>query len=87
MLEDFNYTGIELDNDANAIAQIRASLIGKKISLVLGDTLKYRGKTQADKLFSNYPLMIRTSDINEYKERLCDEFGVSNDVFHRASSD
>lgn len=44
MLEDFNYTGIELDNDANAIAQIRASLIGKKISLVLGDTLKYRGK-------------------------------------------
>lgn len=84
---NFNYTGIELNCKANEIAQIRASLLGKNISFILNDALEYRSAAKADKLFSNYPFMIRTPSMNEHKELLMKSFGFSADVIQRASSD
>lgn len=85
--DNFNYTGIELNCTANEIAKIRASLIGKNIRFILNDALEYRSESKADKIFSNYPFMIRTPSMNEHKELLIKSFGFPVDVIQRASSD
>ena len=59
------YTGIELSMANNFIANIRASLLGRDISLVLNDAITYKAEKNVDKLFANYPFMISIPDIED----------------------
>lgn len=85
--EDFNYTGIELNYVSNGIAQLRAFLLEKEIVLLLNDAFEYRTEQKADKLFANYPFMVRTPAMSEHKENIRKALDIPTDVVQRASSD
>ncbi len=85
--ENFDYTGVELNFNCNDIAQIRADLLQKDISLILSDALEYRTEEKADKIFANYPFGLRTPSMAEHKERLKTLLNLPNEVLQRASSD
>lgn len=87
MQDEFAYTGIELNFRANEVAQIRASIIEKNTSIILGDALEYRSETKADKLFANYPFMLKTPYMDSYKEDLAKSFDLQKDFVKRVSSD
>ena len=81
--ENLKYTGIELSVANNFIANIRASLLGRDISLVLNDAMTYRAEKKVDKLFANYPFMISIPDI----EDIVKDFVDFPDNIKRVSSD
>ena len=63
--ENIKYTGIELSVANNFIANIRSSLLGRDISLLLNDAMTYKVEKKVDKLFANYPFMISIPDIED----------------------
>ena len=81
--ENLKYTGIELSVANNFIANIRASLLGRDISLVLNDAMTYKAEKKVDKLFANYPFMISIPDI----EDIVKDFINFPDNIKRVSSD
>lgn len=85
--EKFDYTGIELNYVSNEIAKIRAELLGKNINLVLNDALEYRTVEKVDKVFANYPFMVKSPAMNEYKEKLSNTLDIPTEAVQRASSD
>ena len=85
--ENFDYTGVELNYVSNDIAQIRAELLDKNISLILNDAFEYRADEKADKLFANYPFMVKTPAMSEHKETVRKAFDIPAEVVQRASSD
>lgn len=84
--EKIHYTGVELNFYSNDIAQIRADLIGKDITLVLNDALEYRKEERVNKIFSNYPFAIRSISA-AVRENLTKELGTTVETLQRASSD
>ena len=85
--DHFDYLGIELNYKSNQIAEIRASLLQGNIKLILNDALEYRSKVKMDKLFSNYPFMLKSSYMSMYKEQLSNSLDCPIDIILRASSD
>ena len=67
----------------NFIANIRASLLDRDISLVLNDAMTYKAEKKVDKLFANYPFMISIPDI----EDIVKDFVDFSDNIKRVSSD
>lgn len=85
--EEFDYTGVELNYVANDIAKIRAEILEKDIDLILSDAFEYRVEEKANKLFANYPFMVKTPAMSEHKERIRKAFSIPAEVVQRASSD
>lgn len=85
--DNFNYVGVELNYVANEVAKIRAELLGENISLILNDAFEYRIEKKADKLFANYPFMVKTPAMNEHKENIMKTFDIPAEVIQKASSD
>lgn len=85
--DNFNYVGVELNYVANEVAKIRAELLGGNISLILNDAFEYRIEKKADKLFANYPFMVKTPAMNEHKENIMKTFDIPAEVIQKASSD
>lgn len=85
--DHFDYLGIELNYKSNQIAEIRASLLQGNIKLILNDALEYRSKVKMDKLFSNYPFMLKSLYMSMYKEQLSNSLDCPIDIIQRASSD
>ena len=81
--ENLKYTGIECNMAINFIANIRASLLDRDISLVLNDATKYKAEKKVDKLFANYPFLISIPDI----EDIVKDFVDLPDNIKRVSSD
>ena len=81
--ENIKYTGIELSVANNFIANIRSSLLGRDISLLLNDAMTYKVEKKVDKLFANYPFMISIPDI----EDIVKDFINFPDNIKRVSSD
>lgn len=81
--ENLKYTGIELSMANNFIANIRASLLGRDISLILSDAMTYKAENKADKLFANYPFLINVPDM----ENIIKDMEMLPDNIKRASSD
>ena len=81
--ENIKYTGIELSVANNFIANIRSSLLGRDISLLLNDAMTYKVEKKVDKLFANYPFMISIPDI----EDIVKDFVDFPDNIRRVSSD
>lgn len=81
--ENIKYTGIELSMANNFIANIRASVLERDISLVLSDAMTYKAKNKADKLFANYPFLINVPDM----ENIVKDMEMLPDNIKRASSD
>ncbi len=81
--ENLKYTGIEYNMAINFIANIRASLLDRDISLVLNDATKYKAEKKVDKLFANYPFLISIPDI----EDIVKDFVDLPDNIKRVSSD
>lgn len=81
--ENLKYTGIEYNMAINFIANIRASLLDRDISLVLNDAMSYKAEKKVDKLFANYPFLISIPDI----EDIVKDFVDLPDNIKRVSSD
>lgn len=83
MRENIKYTGIELSMANNFIANIRASVLERDISLFLSDAMTYKAENKADKLFANYPFLINVLDM----ENIVKDMEMLPDNIKRASSD
>lgn len=81
--ENIKYTGIELSMANNFIANIRASVLERDISLVLSDAMTYKAENKADKLFANYPFLINVPDM----ENIIKDFVDFPDNIKRVSAD
>lgn len=81
--ENIKYTGIELSMANNFIANIRASVLERDISLFLSDAMTYKAENKADKLFANYPFLINVLDM----ENIIKDMEMLPDNIKRASSD
>ena len=81
--ENIKYTGIELSMANNFMANIRASVLERDISLFLSDAMTYKAENKADKLFANYPFLINVSDM----ENIVKDMEMLLDNIKRASSD
>nr|WP_315050428.1 N-6 DNA methylase [uncultured Lachnoanaerobaculum sp.] len=81
--ENLKYAGVECNMAVNFIANIRASLLDRDISLVLNDAMTYKVEKKVDKLFANYPFMISIPDI----EDIVKDFVDFPDNIKRVSSD
>lgn len=81
------YEGIELNFVAREIALMRLSLIYDDFEIVLGNALDYNSDNKADKLFSNYPFMIKTPMLSICKVKLANAFNIPIEIIQRASSD
>lgn len=81
--ENIKYTGIELSMANNFIANIRASVLERDISLILSDAMTYKAENKADKLFANYPFLINIPDM----ENIVKDFVDFPDSIKRVSAD
>lgn len=81
--ENIKYTGIELSMANNFMANIRASVLERDISLFLSDAMTYKAENKADKLFANYPFLINVSDM----ENIVKDFVDFPDSIKRVSAD
>lgn len=81
--ENIKYTGIELSMANNFIANIRASVLERDISLFLSDAMTYKTENKADKLFANYPFLINVPDM----ENIVKDMEMLPGNIKRASSD
>ena len=82
-----NYTGVELNLTEIMISRFRTSIIKENYKYVLHDALEFRLEKKADKIFANYPFMMKSSAINEYKKQLEELTDLPKDIIRRASSD
>lgn len=81
--ENLKYTGVEYNMAVNFIANIRASVLKRDISLVLSDAMTYKAENKADKLFANYPFLINVPDM----ENIIKDFVDFPDNIKRVSAD
>lgn len=81
--ENIKYTGIELSMANNFMANIRASVLERDISLFLSDAMTYKAENKADKLFANYPFLINVPDM----ENIVKDFVDFPDNIKRVSAD
>ena len=81
--ENIKYTGIELSMANNFIANVRASVLGRDISLILSDAMTYKAENKADKLFANYPFLINVPDM----ENIVKDFVDFPNSIKRVSAD
>jgi len=81
--ENIKYTGIELSMANNFMANIRASVLERDISLFLSDAMTYKAENKADKLFANYPFLINVPDM----ENIVKDFVDFPDSIKRVSAD
>lgn len=81
------YTGIEINYNANDIAILRASLLGDNYSFIINNALTYNYPTAYDKIFSNYPFGLKGSDLDECRHKLQEHFDLKNTSISRCSSD
>lgn len=82
-----NYTGVELNITEIMISKLRTSIIKENYEYILHDALEFRLEKKADKIFANYPFMMRSPAINEYKKQLEESTDLPKDIIRRASSD
>ena len=82
-----HYSGIELNYIAKDIAQIRADISNCNVDLVLHNALTYKTEEKWDKLFSNYPFMVRSKEMEDTKKRIADKFDLPWEACKGASSD
>lgn len=82
-----NYTGVELNITEIMISKLRTSIIKENYKYILHDALEFRLEKKVDKIFANYPFMMRNPAINEYKKRLEESTDLPKDIIIKASSD
>lgn len=81
------YTGVELNLTEITIAKLRTSVIRENYEYILHDALEFRLGRKVNKIFSNYPFMMRSPAIIEYKKQLEKSIDLPKDIIRRASSD
>lgn len=81
------YTGVELNLTEITIAKLRTSVIRENYEYILHDALEFRLERKANKIFANYPFMMRSPAIIEYKKQLEKSIDLPKDIIRRASSD
>lgn len=81
------YTGVELNLTEITIAKLRTSIIKENYEYILHDALEFRLGRKINKIFANYPFMMRSPAINEYKKQLEELIDLPKDIIRRASSD
>lgn len=81
------YTGVELNFNANDIAILRGSLLGDNYSFVINNALTYDYPTSYDRIFSNYPFALKGADLDDCRRSLQDHFGIESTYISRCSSD
>lgn len=81
------YEGVELNYVARDIAIIRLSLIDDNFKIELHNALEYKTEDKADKLFSNYPFMLKSPMLNMIKVKLANTFNLPAETMQRISSD
>lgn len=81
------YTGVELNLTEISIAKLRASIIRENYEYILHDALEFRLGRKVNKIFANYPFMMRSPAIIEYKKQLEKSIDLPKDIIRRASSD
>lgn len=81
------YTGVELNLTEITIAKLRTSVIRENYEYILHDALEFRLGRKANKIFANYPFMMRSPAIIEYKKQLEKSIDLPKDIIRRASSD
>lgn len=82
-----NYTGVELNVTQIGIATLRTSIIKENFKYCIYDALEYKSNQKVDKIFANYPFMMRSPSITEHKKQLEANTNLPKDVIRRASSD
>ena len=85
--ENANYRGIEVERFNKEIAILRLSLLPINATFMQEDALEYQRAVKSDKLFSNYPLMIRTNVLRRQKEHICKNIGIDPEIIQKCSSD
>lgn len=53
---NFDFTGIELNYSLNEVAEIRKAFLNRRGSVILGDSVEYRGDEKFDKIFISGPI-------------------------------
>ena len=81
------YTGVELNLTEITIAKLRTSVIRENYEYILHDALEFRLGRKVNKIFANYPFMMRSPAIIEYKKQLEKSIDLPKDIIRRASSD
>ncbi|MGN0620809.1 MAG: N-6 DNA methylase [Porcipelethomonas sp.] len=81
------YTGVEINFNANDVAILRGSLLGDNCSFVINNALTYQYPTNYDKIFSNYPFGLRGADLDECRRELQAHYGLDSSCVSRCSSD
>lgn len=81
------YTGVELNLTELTIAKLRTSIIRENYEYILHDALEFRLGRKVNKIFANYPFMMRSPAIIEYKKQLEKSIDLPKDIIRRASSD
>lgn len=81
------YTGVELNLTEITIAKLRTSVIRENYEYILHDAIEFRLGRKANKIFANYPFMMRSPAIIEYKKQLEKSINLPKDIIRRASSD
>ncbi len=81
------YTGVELNLTEITIAKLRTSIIRENYEYILHDALEFRLGRKVNKIFANYPFMMRSPAIIEYKKQLEKSIDLPKDIIRRASSD
>lgn len=81
------YTGVEINFNANDVAILRGSLLGDNCSFVINNALTYQYPTSYDKIFSNYPFGLRGADLDDCRRELQSHFGLDSSCISRCSSD
>lgn len=81
------YEGVELNPVAIDVATMKLSLVCDDFKIEKENSLLYRTDNKADKLFSNYPFMLRTPELNVVKVKLANNFNMPIETIQRSSSD
>lgn len=79
-----NYTGVEINENSNAIAKIRSQVLGRANTLLVDNALTFSATEKADKAFGNFPFAIRKG-LEDYKDTLFETIGIPTDI--NATSD
>lgn len=81
------YTGVELNLTEITIAKLRTSVIRENYEYILHDALEFRLGRKVNKIFANYPFMMKSPSISEYKKQLEESIDLPKDIIRRVSSD
>lgn len=85
--EPSEYTGVEINFNANDVAILRGALLGDNYSFVINNALTYQYPESYNKIFSNYPFGLRGSDLDACRRNLQDHFDLDSSYISRCSSD